>query len=197
MIYDISTPISDSTPVYPGDPPVRIKRISDLADQGECTLSEITMSLHAGTHIDAPSHFIAGAPNVESIPLDLLIGDATLVDISNAGAITADTLDKLDIPPTAIRLLLRTPDSKQETALTACGAQWIVGREIKLIGIDRMTIGFAQDNAQAHRTLLIAGTVILESLNLSAPPAGCHKLICLPLNLTGTEAAPTRAILLD
>ena len=197
MIYDISTPLSESTPVYPGDPPVRINCVSDLANGADCTLSEISMSLHAGTHIDAPSHFIPGAPDADEIPLDLMIGDAILADIVTPGAVTASALEELAVSPPATRLLLRTPDSQQETALDADAAQWLVDAGVKLIGIDSLSIGFADDNAAAHTILLSAGVVIVESLSLSNIPSGNYKLICLPLKTIGTEAAPARAILID
>jgi arylformamidase len=197
MIYDISTPLSESTPVYPGDPTVRINRVSDLADGADCTLSEISMSLHAGTHIDAPSHFIPGAPSADTIPLDLLIGDAILADIETPGAITAAALEELAISPASTRLLLRTPDSRQETALDAGAAQWLVDAGVKLIGIDSLSIGFADESTAVHTTLLSASVVILESLSLLNIPSGKYKLICLPLKITGTEAAPARAILID
>jgi len=197
MIYDISTPLSPLTPVYPGDPPVRIARVSDVSAGDDFTLSEIAMSLHAGTHIDAPSHYIPNAANTDAIPLDTLIGPAALAEIPTPGAITPTVLAALALPPTLTRLLLKTPDSPQETALTEPAAQWLVDAGVKLIGIDRMSIGHADQSDAAHRTLLTAGVVIVESLNLSTPPPGDYNLTCLPLNITSTEAAPARAILTD
>jgi len=194
MIYDISTPLSDSTPVYPGDPPVRIRRVSDLASGDEFMLSEIAMSLHAGTHIDAPSHFIPDASTVDAIPLDVLIGDAILADITTTGAITEDILKQFSFPADTTRLLLRTPDV---AALSRCGAQWLVDTGVKLIGIDRLSIGSPDQSDAVHRILLAAGVVIVESLNLTAPSPGKYKLICLPLNIANSEAAPARAVLID
>ena len=194
MIYDISTPLSDSTPVYPGDPPVRIRRVSDLASGDEFMLSEIVMPLHAGTHIDAPSHFIPGGPTVDAIPLDVLIGDAILADIPTTGAITADILKQLSFPADTTRLLLRTSDA---AALSQCGAQWLVDAGVKLVGIDRLSIGSPDQSNAVHRIFLVAGVVIVESLNLTAPSPGKYKLICLPLNIAGSEAAPARAVLID
>ena len=194
MIYDISLPLSDATPVYPGDPPVRIRRVSDLADGREYTLSEITMSLHAGTHVDAPCHFIAGAPSADALALDVLVGRAWLADVPGAGAITADLLDQLAIPPGAARLLLHTSDP---SALSECGARRLVGRGVKLVGIDGLSIGFSDQSDAVHRILLGAGVIIVESLNLADPPPGEYQLICLPLKLIGAEGAPARAVLVD
>jgi len=193
MIYDISLPLSDSTPVYPGDRPVRIDRASDIDRGDELTLSEVAMSLHAGTHVDAPSHFIAGAASVDALALDVLVGRAMLVEVAGAGAITADLIEQLAIPPDVTRLLLHAPDA---AALGECGALRLVDRGVKLVGIDRMSIGFSDQSEAVHHILLGAGVVIVESLNLADVPPGEYQLICLPLNLTAAEAAPARAILL-
>ena len=194
MIYDISLPLGDSTPVYPGDRSVRIDRASDIARGDEFTLSEIAMSAHAGTHVDAPCHFIAGAPSVDALALDVLVGEALVAEIFGTGAISADVLEQLAIPPDTQRLLLHTPDA---TALGECGAKWLVDRGVKLVGIDGLSIGFSDQSDAVHRILLAAGVVIVESLNLADVPPGEYQLICLPLKLTGAEAAPARAILLE
>ena len=197
MIYDITTPLNSETPVYPGDPPVRIDRLSDVARGDEFTLSRISMSLHAGTHVDAPSHFMPGAANADAIGLDVLIGPAVLVDIPTAGPITPVVLDALSLRPETTRLLLRTPDSPRDTALDARAAEQLVQYGVKLVGIDRQSIAIADQESQVHRTLLSAGVVIVESLDLTAPPPGAYRLICLPMKITNAEAAPARAVLVD
>jgi arylformamidase len=193
MIYDISVPLGDWTPVYPGDRPVSINRASDLDRGDEFTLSEVAMSAHAGTHVDAPAHFIAGGASIDALALDVMVGEALLVDVPNAGAITADLLGRLAIPPDTTRLLLRTSDT---SALSECGAHRLVDASVKLVGIDAMSIGFSDQSEAVHRILLAAGVVIVESLNLAGVPPGEHRLICLPLKLTGAEGAPARAILI-
>jgi len=193
MIYDISLPLSDSTHVYPGDRPVQIRRASDVARGDEFTLSEVAMSLHAGTHVDAPSHFIAGAASVDALALDVLVGRAMLVDVPGAGAITADMLERLAIVPDTTRLLLRMSEA---SALSECGARWLVDRGVKLVGIDGLSIGFSDQSDAVHRILLAAGVILVESLILADVPPGEYQLICLPLKLIGAEGAPARAILI-
>lgn len=201
MIYDISTPLNDSTPVYPGDPLVQIDSISDIMRGDEFTLSQMSLSLHAGTHIDAPSHFISGAASVDKLSLSVLIGDATLADIPTPGAITAEVLEKISLAASVTRLLLHTLHCPQQPdvtppALSCCGAEWLVARGIKLVGIDRLSIGFADQGDAVHQILLGSGVVVVESLDLAYPPPGEYQLICLPLNITAAEAAPARAILI-
>jgi arylformamidase len=195
MIYDISTLLNDSTPVYPGDPPVRIDRLGDIAAGDEFSLSSISTSLHAGTHVDAPSHFIAGGANADEIPLDSLVGPAVLIAVPSPGTITAALLETLAIPPGAARVLFRTPESSQDTALGPDGAKMLAESGVKLVGIDRQSIAIADAEAEVHITLLAAGIVIVESLNLTAPPPGEYRLICMPLRIPA-EAAPARAVLI-
>jgi len=195
MIYDISTPLNESTPVYPGDPPVRIDRLSDIASGDEFTLSNLSASLHAGTHIDAPSHFVDGGANADEIPLEALVGPAVLIAIPSPGTITASLLETLAIPPGAARVLFRTPEGSQDTALSPDAAAMLAESGVKLVGIDRQSIAIADAEAEVHITLLTAGVVIVESLNLTAPPPGEYRLICMPLKITA-EAAPARAVLI-
>src|SRR5215216_4082578 len=80
-IYDVSVPLSASTPTYPGDPGIEITNWSTLADGDSANVSLMNFGLHSGTHVDAPSHFIEGGAKVESIPLDSLLGDAEVIEV--------------------------------------------------------------------------------------------------------------------
>ncbi|NKQ36960.1 MAG: hypothetical protein HF973_15280 [Chloroflexi bacterium] len=80
-IYDLTLPITPSLIVWPGDPPVRITREADVNAGDEFSLSRLEMSAHTGTHVDAPAHFISGGGGVETLPLDVLIGPALVVEL--------------------------------------------------------------------------------------------------------------------
>ena len=96
---DVTVPVRPGMPVYAGDPPVALQRVSSLASGGICNLSRLDFGLHSGTHIDAPLHFIDGAPGVEATPIEALIGDAYVVDATNVrGQIDAAALRGLEIP---------------------------------------------------------------------------------------------------
>ncbi|MBM3924827.1 MAG: cyclase family protein [SAR202 cluster bacterium] len=202
-IHDISLPLSPDTPIYPGDPPFRLRFHQRLEKGHPYTLSSIFMSSHTGTHIDAPSHFIQDAGSVETLPLNALIGPAYVCRVG-PGPISSATLESLGIPQATQRLLLRTrlsgwgSSTESESGLLADAAQWLVERGVNLVGIDQLSIegSSAGDRGYpAHHLLLGAGIVILEGLDLSSAPLGLRTLYCLPLKILKAEGAPARAVL--
>ena len=203
-IHDISVPIREDMPVYAGDPAVELERASSIAEGGHANVSKVSMGVHTGTHVDAPVHFIEGAPGMESVPLDALCGPAVVVDgTSIAGdSIGQADLDTLGIPGEAERVLLKTRNSelwnrtgytRDFLRLDGSGARFIVSRGIRTIGIDYLSIG----DHEAHRDLLGAGVVPVEGLDLRHIEPGTYWFICLPLDLVGSDGAPARAILID
>ena len=206
-IHDISLLVYPAMLVWPGDRQPRFPREGDLADGDEATVSAITFSAHTGTHTDAPNHFLAGAPGVDSLDLNVLIGPAVVVDTGDAAAITADVLAGLSIPPGCTRVLFRTANSRtgalgkpfreDYVGLTLDGAGWLVESGVRLIGMDYLSVGSAAENVATHKLLLGAGVVLLETLDLSAIRPGAYQLIALPLKLAGLDGAPARAVLLE
>ena len=76
---DISVPLSPDLPVWPGDTRVVLERYRAL-DKGDASNdSRLACSVHSGTHVDAPLHFIENGATVEQLPLDILIGPATVI----------------------------------------------------------------------------------------------------------------------
>lgn len=205
-MIDISVPLDHRLPVWPGSPGFRITPLITMGGDSVANVSHLAMELHTGTHIDAPRHFVADGATVEDIPLDALIGPAAVARIGTGGPIGPAELEALDLPVNVDRLLLRTPNSslwakhpgefqQDYAALSLDGARWVVDRGIRLFGIDYLSVQRFSDGPETHQVLLKAGVVLLESLNLSAVEPGSYELICLPLALVGTEAAPARAFL--
>ena len=192
-------------PVYAGDPPVVVQRVSSLASGGICNLSRLDFGLHSGTHIDAPLHFIDGAPGVEATPIEALIGDAYVVDATSVrGQIDAAALRGLAIPQSSERILFKTSNSqlwendafsRDFVALTQDAARELVRRGARLIGIDYLSIAPFTDPAPTHLALLEAGVVILEGLDLRRVQPGAYRLLCLPLLIEGADGAPARTLL--
>jgi arylformamidase len=207
-IYDISLPISESLVVWPGDPPVRITQPAHL-DRGDMfTVSRLELGAHTGTHVDAPAHFIANGLTVDGLDLDLLVGPAWVVHTLDADLLTADLLAGLEIPHGAVRLLFRTRNSdhwargeggffESYVGISQDGAQWLVDRGVRLVGIDYLSVAPFFDTVSVHQILLRAGVVLVEGLNLSGIAPGAYRLVCLPLKLAGGEGAPARTILMD
>ncbi len=205
-IYDISVAISSDTPVWPGDPQVRIERVAKIEDGANANVSKITMGVHTGTHVDAPFHFLNDGATVEHLPLDLLTGPAFVLDLPDDDVITASVLQKAAIPAGILRLLIKTVNSgywgkcgstfqTAFTGISADGAECLVSNGIKLIGMDYLSVAPYKKSRPTHEVLLNAGVVIVEGLDLSEVPQGHYTLYCLPLKLAGCDGAPARAIL--
>ncbi len=205
-LFDISVPLKTSMPVYPGDTPFSVDRTLSISRGDDYNLSRLQLSAHAGTHVDAPLHFIDDGADVTRLPLTALIGPAHVVDATGISTdIDAATLARLDIPPDAHRLLFKTPNSglwdRDEFSdhfrgITADAAEILVSRGVQLVGIDYLSLAPASDPSPAHITLLKAGVVILEGADLRNIEPGPYRLICLPLLVEGCEGAPARAVLL-
>jgi arylformamidase len=202
---DVSVPVRTGMIVYDGDPPVRIERVMEIARGDLANLSGMELGAHTGTHIDAPLHFIDGAPGVDRLQLDALIGPAVVADARGApGNIDAAALAALDVPEDTERLLLRTRNgdlwdrgafTPEYVGVADDAARELVRRGVRLLGIDYLSIAPSADPAPTHRVLLEAGVVVVEGLDLRAAPAGRYELICLPLRLEGADGAPARALL--
>jgi arylformamidase len=107
---DVSVPIHSGMVHYPGNPPVRLDFVRDLERGDGETLSELSLSVHTGTHVDAPIHFIRDATGLDRLPIETLIGAARIIDLPDAEAITARHLAAHEIAPRE-RILLRTRNS--------------------------------------------------------------------------------------
>jgi arylformamidase len=186
---DVSRPIHGEMETYPGDPEVRIERALAIAAGDPANVTRLEMGAHTGTHVDAPVHFIEGAAGVEGLPLEALVGPVQVVDArGHRGELDAAALDALAPRDAVERLVFATSPG---TELAADAARLLVGRGVRLVGIDQLSIG----GAETHRVLLGAGVVILEGLDLGGAPAGSHRLVCLPLRVPGADGAPARVIL--
>jgi arylformamidase len=209
IIHDVSLPISPSLPVWPGDPAIVLEQVSSMDAGAHDNVSRLACSVHTGTHVDAPHHFLNDHRTVESLPLDILVGPARLVQIlEDVDVVSADILEKAGIPSGTERLLLKTRNSqlweRQEknfftgfVGISADGADWLVQHQMKLIGVDYLSVAPYKKSIPTHRTLLGAGMIIVEGLDLSAVQPGAYQLYCLPIKLVGSDGAPTRAILVE
>lgn len=203
---DISRRLTRDIACWPGSRAFTIHSESAIADGSEANVSALELDAHTGTHVDAPLHFIREGAAIDGVGLDPFVGPAFVADIPGARRIGRAELDAADVPEGTTRLLLRTPNSLDDAfvdgpfredfaALTIDGAEWAVERGLKLVGIDYLSIQRFEDSFDTHRVLLGAGVCILEGLDLREVTPGSYRLVCLPLRLVGTEAAPARAVL--
>jgi arylformamidase len=195
-IIDVSVAIRTGMVTYPGDPTVRLERVSSIGDGAIANLTRIDMGAHSGTHVDAPVHFLEGAPGAEQLPLDALLGPCVVVEAAGL----AET-NVAGAPEGAERVLFKTPNSElwardefqEEFArLDGAGARILVARGVRLVGVDYLSVG----DEEAHQILLGAGVVPIEGLDLRGVEPGEYFLVCAPLKLVGSDGAPARVLLL-
>lgn len=190
---------------WPGDPPYKIHHVQDQKKGDVCTVSQVSMGVHTGTHMDAPRHFIQGAKTIDLMPIETTVGPARVIQILDRKSIGRDELEKHAIESNE-RILFKTSNSdrlwnKDEfdedfVFIDASGAEFLAERGVRLAGVDYLSVGgFHQDAVETHRALLGAGIWIIEGLDLSGVEPGLYELVCLPLKLVEAEGAPARAIL--
>ena len=206
-IYDISLTIQADMPVWPGDPPVEVKQVEFIDQGANANVSRLALGAHTGTHVDAPHHFLNDGRTVEGLPLDVLTGPCFVAQLpDDIDAITAEVLEHQPLG-NASRVLFGTGNShwwargekqfqRGFVAVAESGARWLVEHGVRLVGVDYLSVAPFGDSRPTHRTLLEAGVVIVEGLNLSQVPRGFYDLYCLPLKIAGCDGAPARAILI-
>jgi arylformamidase len=209
QLFDISVRISPQMPIWPGDPTVQIERVASINKGDPCNLTRLSLGAHTGTHVDAPYHFFEKGLKVDQLSLRTLVGTAHVIEVyPKERTITTTDLGSLGLPSTVQRLLIKTDNSylweggllefeKDFIHLGGDAAQWIVKRGIKLIGVDYLSVdSFNSRDNVIHHTLLEAGVVIIEGLNLSHVVQGVYQLYCLPLKIADGDGAPARVVLI-
>ena len=209
VIHDISMTLENGMLCYPKDVPYHRRRQRDMDKEDSSNVSQFESSAHIGTHVDSPLHYYNEGYGTEAIPLDHLFGPAQVVSCPGVGAVTAEVL-KDRIPPGTQRLLLKTdnsqslakephaPFNKDFVYLDGTGAELLVERNIKLIGIDYLSIDKSGLAAKpAHHTLLSNQITILEGILLVDVDAGEYFLSCGCLKMADSDGAPCRAVLIE
>lgn len=202
IVYDVSFVIHPGMLVYPGDPPPRIRGLASIAKGDPLTVSTLDLPAHAGTHVDAPAHFIAGGRSLSDYAADAFCGPAVVLDLASEPNVTAAALRASSIPP-GRHVLLRTRNSirprsssyaRDHAFIEADAADLLLAAQPRSVGFDDYSVdAFADGALTAHRRLAAAGLLVYVHLDLSAVPAGDGTFFGLPLRLE-TEACPVRAV---
>ncbi|HSB26845.1 MAG TPA: cyclase family protein [Pyrinomonadaceae bacterium] len=207
--YDITIPLTNEMPTYPGDPGIQIRDWYSLAAGHPANVTHLSLGAHTGTHVDAPAHFIEGAGKVDSLELNALIGPAQLIDVPKDLLSVDRTFVAERLSSGIKRVLFKTRNStfwnedatefRQDfTYLEFAAAKYLVDHGVQLVGIDYLSIEqFGQKQHETHLALLSHGVVILEGLALAAVPEGLYELICLPMRIRSGkgDGSPARAVL--
>jgi arylformamidase len=207
-IIDISLPIGEGMVVWPGDPPFAQAHRSSIAQGDMCNLTDVHMSVHAGTHVDAPRHFLDGGATIEQLDLAAFIGPCRVVAVDTPREIARADLDALDLGDVE-RLLIKTRNSpllrrgefvEDYVGISPEAARFLAGIDtLRLVGLDYHSIGpFAPEQTIAvHQAILGRGIVALEGIDLSEVEPGRYELVALPLRIQGSDGSPVRAVLID
>ncbi len=186
-IYDISLPVYTGMVHWPDNPPVELERALNIDKGDAANVSKLSEGVHTGTHVDAPVHFIPGGAGTEALDLGVLVGPALVVHLGDdVGDITAAVLDLAGIPAGTERVLFRTRNSsywahdadtfhEDFVAVRDDGATWLVEHGLRLVGVDYLSVAPYDDGTPTHRTLLKAGVIPLEGLNLDGIEAGLYN----------------------
>jgi len=208
-IIDISLALREGMVVWPGDDPFERTITSAIANGGFCNLSRLQTPAHAGTHVDAPFHFVEGAATIDRIEPDVFVGPCRVEAIGAEKLIEPVHLERLDLEGVE-RLLLKTSNSnlydrpefvEDYVALSPEAARYLASLgSLRLIGIDYYSIGpFSPREASraVHEAILGRSIVALEGLNLKDVEPGNYELAALPLKIEGGDGSPVRAVLID
>ncbi|MBA4137594.1 MAG: arylformamidase [Opitutus sp.] len=201
-LIDISRPIFTGMPVWPGDTPAQFDFAATKSGGYSCNVGRLRVSMHTGTHVDAPYHFDDAGLKIDEIPVDLYVGPARVVDVRGRATITPEMFASLDLAATP-RVLLRSDawTNLAEFPTTwpqyAPGlATWLAERGVRLIGMDFPSVDhLTSKDLPIHHEFGRAGVFILESLDLCGVEAGVYELIALPLRVRGADGCPVRAVL--
>lgn len=189
-IYDITRYVQEA-PLYPGSPPVSVSPLSGFAQGDNCQTSLLVFDSHAGTHIDAPCHFIPGAPGIEGLDLYRGYGVCLLASVLPGAPVTAAALEGVLQP--GIRLAIR---GMGKSYLTAGAAHAIAKADIQAVVTDAVSVGPPDNEAEVHRILLGAGVLVVENAVFDGVPDGEYTLCAFPMKIKGCDGAPVRAVLM-
>lgn len=201
---DLTAPLHAGTPHWPDQPDVKLERMVSMDDGAVCNVSMLHMSVHTGTHMDAPLHFVANGIGMDQMPLEATIGPCRVVEIKDKESIKVKHLKPLKLRQ-GERLLIKTINSKRcwndskfvedFVYISQDAAAYMVERGILTVGVDYLSVGgFFKDGIETHHHLLRACVWIIEGLNLSQVKPGRYDLLCLPLKTLNCDGAPARAL---
>jgi arylformamidase len=206
-IYDITVPISNTVPIYKGDPTASVETVHSIADGAAANVSRMCFGVHTGTHVDAPAHFIEGRRRVEDLELAKLIGPCRVIGVdAEADSIGPEHLGDL---AGVERVLFKTRNSafwndtssgfRTDFTYISPDAARVLADKVKLVGIDYLSVEkFGSTDFATHLALLEREVVIIEGVDLRAVEPGDYQIACLPLKYLGGggDGAPARTVLI-
>ena len=189
---------------WPEDTPFELGRVADMEEGDSANVTMFRGSVHLGTHVDAPRHFIRDGRAVADLPLEVLCGPASVVQVTEPRDVEPQDFEQL-APEQLRRVLFRTNNEalwnqasfdREFTAISPAAAGRLVELGTRLVGIDYASVDrYAATDRPVHQILCGADVIILENVDLSQVAPGRYELIALPIKLAEAEGAPARVIL--
>ncbi|HEY1370827.1 MAG TPA: cyclase family protein [Candidatus Binatia bacterium] len=205
-LYDISLNLSEDTVRWATSTPFELVARRRMSRGDANNSSGVAMSLHAGTHIDAPFHFVADGETTDGLALERFIGPAVVHAVDADRYIEPRHLADLDLNGVR-RVLFKTRNSallRQKNyepnfvAFSVAAAELLAAHGLALVGLDYLSVAHAGDEqVPVHRAFLTRGVALLEGVDLSDVAPGRYELICFPIKVRGADGAPCRAVLRD
>lgn len=199
-LLDLSHPFWHAMPVYPGDESVSLTA-EKVAERDGFTAYSLTTGLHAGTHLDAPLHFLAQGAMVKDLPLDTFMGPGVLLDVRGQNEIGLEEEYRSLVQPGDIVLLWTNHSEKfggsdyygQHPVLSPDLASFFIRQKIRILGMDLPSPDGPPFTL--HKQLLTAGIPLLENLTNLKSLAGVHpfEVMAFPLKIR-SEGCPVRVV---
>ena len=205
-VYDISLNLSTDTVRWVVAPPLEVHERRRMSRGDDANATALTVSVHAGTHVDAPFHFLPDGAGIDALPLERFIGPALVHQVDDAdrhiteahvNAIPLDGATRVLFKTRNSALLKRRDYDPSFVAFSVEAARALVARGVQLVGLDYLSVAHADEQVPVHRAFLDHGVILLEGVDLSEISPGRYELICFPLRLRGLDGAPCRAVLRD
>ena len=202
-IWDISPPVHEGAPVFPGDTPYRQRWAATIGPGCPVNVSEIRLSPHIGAHADAPLHYDPAGATIGDVDLTPFLGTCRVIHAIGCGPLIEWSHLSHALESLPSRVLVRTyermPVDRWDGALAAYAPDTIerlAALGVTLIGIDTASIDPADSKTlDSHQVIRRLGLRVLENLVLDDVPEGDYELIALPLKLVSADASPVRAVL--
>ena len=205
LLHDISLKLAGDTVRWVTAPPFELEERRRMSKGYPNKNSALNMSIHSGTHIDAPFHFVAEGLTIDELPLDRFIGAAMVFEVDPEKYITKNHVESIKLDG-ATRVLFKTRNSELQhqreyepdfAAFSVEADQSLVERGVELVGLEYLSIAHADEQVRVHRAFLDHGVVLLEGIDLSHVASGRYELTCLPIQIGNSDGAPCGAVLRD
>ena len=200
-MYDVTGTIYEGMTVYKNKPEKQPK--FNRVTNGYVTETRLELDVHTGTHIDAPLHMVIGGDTFESVPMESLVGQSKVFDLTNV----EDGISKLDLEKFEINkgdfILFKTKNSFEEEFnfdfiyLAQDGAEYLAEIGVRGVGIDTLGIERSQEGHPTHKTLFGSNVIIIEGLRLKEVEQGEYFMVAAPLKIENTDASPARVLLFE